>query len=181
MRYLGRKFLKPVVSKSNHRNLPPTRLQQALTPKVVIAGMTLRLECCIDVDGDVLAAKSTTLVFGNVDLKHVLALLNSNAMRFIYEQEYGGDKLQGGYLRVGPPQIERLPMPEIEPKNATKLTSLVDSMLTLHKRLAAEKLPQKREQLQREIDATDRQIDQLVYKLYGLIDDEIRIVEEATK
>jgi hypothetical protein len=34
---------------------------------------------------------------------------------------------------------------------------------------------------QREIDATDRQIDQLVYQLYGLTDDEIRIVEEATK
>jgi len=38
-----------------------------------------------------------------------------------------------------------------------------------------------RDGLQREIDATDRQIDQLVYQLYGLTDDEIRIVEEATK
>ena len=34
--------------------------------------------------------------------------------------------------------------------------------------------------IQRQIDATDRQIDQLVYELYGLTDDEIRIVEEAT-
>ena len=31
------------------------------------------------------------------------------------------------------------------------------------------------------IDATDRQIDQLVYELYGLTDDEIKIVEEATR
>ena len=31
------------------------------------------------------------------------------------------------------------------------------------------------------IDATDREIDQLVYELYGLTDDEIRIVEEATQ
>ena len=53
-------------------------------------------------------------------------------------------------------------------------------MLTLNKRLAAEQLPQRREQIQREIDATDRQIDQLVYQLYGLTDEEIRIVEEAT-
>ena len=35
--------------------------------------------------------------------------------------------------------------------------------------------------VQRQIDATDRQIDQLVYELYGLTDKEIRIVEEATK
>ncbi len=54
-------------------------------------------------------------------------------------------------------------------------------MRSLHKRLAAEQLPQRREQIQREIDATDRQIDQRVYQLYGLTDDEIRIVEEATR
>jgi len=34
--------------------------------------------------------------------------------------------------------------------------------------------------LQRQINTTDRQIDRLVYELYDLTDDEIRIVEEAT-
>ncbi len=38
----------------------------------------------------------------------------------------------------------------------------------------------KREQIQREIDATDRQIDSLVYQLYGLTEDEIKIIDEAT-
>jgi len=33
---------------------------------------------------------------------------------------------------------------------------------------------------EREVEPTDRQIDQLVYELYGLTDDEIKIVEEAT-
>ena len=33
----------------------------------------------------------------------------------------------------------------------------------------------------RPVDATDKQIDQLVYELYGLTDEEIKIVEEATK
>ena len=35
--------------------------------------------------------------------------------------------------------------------------------------------------VQRQIAATDNQIDRLVYELYGLTDDEIRIVEEATQ
>jgi hypothetical protein len=35
--------------------------------------------------------------------------------------------------------------------------------------------------LQRQIDATDGQIDRLVYDLYGLTEDEIRIVEESTR
>ncbi len=76
---------------------------------------------------------------------------------------------------------KRLPFPElVNEKLADRITALVSTMLFLQKRLSAEKLPQRREQIQREIDATDRQIDQLVYQLYGLTDDEIRIVEEAT-
>ena len=35
--------------------------------------------------------------------------------------------------------------------------------------------------LQREIEATDRQIDQLVYELYGLTEEEIKIVEDALR
>ncbi|HEX19269.1 MAG TPA: hypothetical protein ENG78_00360 [Acidiferrobacteraceae bacterium] len=34
--------------------------------------------------------------------------------------------------------------------------------------------------IQRQIDGNDRQVDQLVYELYGLTDEEIRIVEEST-
>jgi hypothetical protein len=37
-----------------------------------------------------------------------------------------------------------------------------------------------RKVIQRQIDATDTQIDRLVYELYGLSADEIRLVEEAT-
>jgi hypothetical protein len=36
------------------------------------------------------------------------------------------------------------------------------------------------ERLQRQIESTDRWINELVYELYGLTDEEIRIVEEAT-
>ena len=35
--------------------------------------------------------------------------------------------------------------------------------------------------IQRQIDATDKQIDQLVYELYSLTKEEIKIVEEATR
>lgn len=47
-------------------------------------------------------------------------------------------------------------------------------------RLAAETETHVKTALQRQIDATDRQIDQLVYELYGLTDDEIKLVEAAT-
>ena len=37
--------------------------------------------------------------------------------------------------------------------------------------------PQEKESLQREIESADGRIDRLVYDLYGLSEDEIRIVE----
>lgn len=57
---------------------------------------------------------------------------------------------------------------------------LVNRMLDLHKQLAATKNPNDTTRLQREVDATDRQIDQLVYELYGLTEEGIKIVEKAT-
>ena len=42
-------------------------------------------------------------------------------------------------------------------------------------------LPADKTAIGRQIEATDRQIHQLVYELYGLTSDEIKIVEEATR
>jgi len=57
-----------------------------------------------------------------------------------------------------------------------KLISLVERMLELHKRPTA-RLPQEKESLQREIESTDVMIDRLVYELYELSEEEVRIVE----
>ena len=59
------------------------------------------------------------------------------------------------------------------------MVNLVQTMLDLHKRLAAAKTAHEKTMLQRRITATDHQIDQLVYDLYGLTADEIRIVESC--
>ncbi len=58
------------------------------------------------------------------------------------------------------------------------MVSLVEQMLALHKSFAAAKSPQEKERLARQIEVTDRAIDALVYELYGLSEEEIRIVEE---
>ena len=60
------------------------------------------------------------------------------------------------------------------------MVTLVESMLLLNKQLTAANTDHEKTALRRQIDATDRQIDSLVYELYGLTDDEISIVEGAT-
>jgi hypothetical protein len=50
-------------------------------------------------------------------------------------------------------------------------------MLELHKQPAVMRSPLDKERVVREIESTYKAIDKLVYKMYGLTDDEIRIVE----
>jgi hypothetical protein len=64
---------------------------------------------------------------------------------------------------------------------STNLSELIECAMTLRKQMSERSLvPQHREQLQRQIDATDREIDRLVYELYGLTEEEIKIVEGGT-
>ena len=58
-----------------------------------------------------------------------------------------------------------------------RLVNQVEQMLALQKQLAAARTPQEQTALTRQIAATDTQIDRLVYDLYGLTEDEIKIVE----
>ncbi len=60
------------------------------------------------------------------------------------------------------------------------MVALVERMLDLHQRLGAVKTPHDKTLLQRQIAATDGEIDRLVYERYDLTAAEIAIVEDAT-
>jgi hypothetical protein len=53
-------------------------------------------------------------------------------------------------------------------------------MFDLQKKLPAARTPYDQESLQRQITATDAKIDRLVYELYDLTEEDVKIVEEAT-
>ena len=61
-----------------------------------------------------------------------------------------------------------------------QMVSLVERTLDLHQRLSAAAYPDDKTRLQRQIDVTDQEIDRLVYNLYDLTEEEIKIVEAAS-
>ena len=148
--------------------------------------MTLRLECAVDLQGDFIAGKSTTIVFPKSDLRYVVAILNSQVVQYFYSSVFGGNKLEGGYLRIGPPQISQIPIPPSDLSNPVdksrhdKLVLLVDKMLDLTPKMRAATTESEKDTLQNAITATDNEIDRLVYDLYGLTEDEIKLVEESS-
>ena len=59
-----------------------------------------------------------------------------------------------------------------------KLVALVDSMLELQKKHHEARMERERELYERQIKIVDAQIDRLVYDLYGLTEEEVKVVEE---
>ncbi|ODS29918.1 MAG: hypothetical protein SCARUB_04979, partial [Candidatus Scalindua rubra] len=117
------------------------------------------------------------------DIRYFLGLLNSTVMKFYYQAIVQQEGKLFPQIRIS--VLEALPMFTIdfsdptEHSNHEKMVKLVDRMLDLHKQLSKAKVPHDREVLQRQINATDRQIDQLVYELYELTEEEIHLIEET--
>jgi hypothetical protein len=111
--------------------------------------------------------------------EYVMGLLNSKLQNHAIQQMT--NKFRGGYFAVNKQALERLPYRPInfsDPADKArhdKMVLLVERMLELHKRNP--RTPQEQEMVKREIESTDRRIDALVYELYGLTEEEIRIVE----
>ena len=188
LRYLGNSFLRPIIPANRVNKLPIKRKEQAESKKIIVAGMSKILECSIDNIGSFLAGKSTSIIFSSsLDLRYLLSLLNSKLITFCYWNMFGGNKLQGGYYRIGPPQLRLLPVPTINFSNKhekaqhDKIVKLVDQMLDLNIEILNAKSEQSKSIIQRRIDAIDQQIDSLVYKLYDLTDAEINVVEKSVQ
>jgi type I restriction-modification system DNA methylase subunit len=114
---------------------------------------------------------------GIASLKYLQGILASRLINF-WCINYLADDMNKAYL-------ERIPIRTINFADPTdvarhdRMVSLVTQMLDLHARLAAEGVPHEKAALQRRIELTDRQIDALVYELYGLTAEEIAVVEGA--
>ncbi|MEA2045295.1 MAG: TaqI-like C-terminal specificity domain-containing protein [Euryarchaeota archaeon] len=118
-------------------------------------------------------------------IKYIIGILNSCLLAFWFDYKF--DKFQ----RVIFPQfkVNELSMFPIRPIDFSdpedvirhdQMVELVNRMLELNKKLAEANTGHEKTLLQRQIDATDRQIDRLVYELYDLTEEEVKIVEEAS-
>ena len=114
---------------------------------------------------------------------YLLGILNSTLVRAFwlshyYDQRITFPKIKGTFLK-------QLPIHTIDFSNPTekaqhdKLVALVDNMLELQKRNHETRMEQDKELYERQIKMVDTQIDRLVYDLYGLTEEEVKVVEES--
>ncbi len=104
-------------------------------------------------------------------LLHILGILLSTLGAWYLRNKFAiYDTLYPWYTKK---QLSAFPMKEKD----NRLISIVERMLELNRELPKAKTPDEKTRLERQITATDRQIDKLVYELYGLTEDEIKIME----
>ncbi|MFI5166433.1 MAG: Eco57I restriction-modification methylase domain-containing protein [Thermoanaerobaculales bacterium] len=131
-----------------------------------------------------MASGGFTLSFPNeleIKPEYVLGLLNSKLL--FWRLRTMSNLFRGGWITCTKQYFGELPIRYLslvsraERSRHDRMVERVDGMLALHTKLAAARTDHEKTVLQRQIDATDREIDILVYELYGLTDEEIKIVE----
>ena len=108
------------------------------------------------------------------NLKSLTAILNSYLIKFWLK--YKG-KMQGDNFQVDKEPLLELPLIHTSEKQNEELERLVDDMLDTLKKLELAKFENDKKFLAQRIEILDDQINAIVYALYGLSEEEIKIVE----
>jgi hypothetical protein len=136
-----------------------------------------RLVCGFDNRRNSAAMKTLQVIVSTEDntsdLIYLSGILASKMVNY-WCVNYLADDMNQSYLSMLPIRTIDFSNPN-EVEQHDRMVALVERMLDLHKRHP--QTPQDADRPQREIAATDAAIDKLVYELYGLTEEEVRIVE----
>ncbi|GAA8836633.1 class I SAM-dependent DNA methyltransferase [Helicobacter pylori] len=137
--------------------------------KIVYPCIMAKEPCFVYEEKGFYAPAPANIITGDkMEIKYITALLNSKCIYFAMRKFYMGGGIEGE-LKTN--NLEKIPIPKITPQNqklADKITDCAKQILE-----AKEKDPKANTQeLEKEIDA-------LVYQLYNLTDEEIKIIEDG--
>ncbi|HEG8541393.1 TPA: class I SAM-dependent DNA methyltransferase [Campylobacter coli] len=114
-------------------------------------------------------AEATSFILTGENLKYLIAFLNNDFVAFIFKTFYAGGNLGENGFRYKKAFLEKLPIPKINSKNqklADELINLVDEILKA-----------KEQDKNANTQELENKINSLVYKLYNLTEEEIKIIE----
>jgi hypothetical protein len=138
------------------------------SPKIIFAKLAKVCEAYIDADGEY-ASLNTTCFHSpgqGVSLNFIGAFCNSKLFMFLYRQLFGALRMRGGYFQFQAPQLRAIPLKPFSEEQQAPIIALVERILEA-----------KRDDAGADVSALDMEIDEHLYRLYGLTGDEREIVE----
>jgi len=154
-------------------------------PKIITPDLASSASYCYDAEGAYYFTGGAAGGYGiipkkSINPKYLLALLNSPLLDWAHHQT--STRFRGGYFSYESRFIKNLPIRIIDSKNFREkrlhddLVKLVDVMLDLRKQEQKAE-GHELEQLRRQIEKTDHEIDERVYELYGITEKERKLIE----
>ena len=149
-------------------------------PKLVTGRTVKRLSFALDNDR-FYTLDTTQILFpkAKIDLYGILGLINSKLINFYYTIKFQDSHMQGGYIRCYTNYLEKIPI--------IKDMALLNDVGILSKKITQKrkelldldgKKTDKSVMLETEIRDADDEIDKIVYELYGIDENEKKIIEE---
>ncbi|MBI2478336.1 MAG: N-6 DNA methylase [Planctomycetia bacterium] len=164
VRFMKRRFARPVLP-MNADVLSESKRTLFANPKIVIAGMSRRLEAAFDAGGLALGVQVYAVASFQDDARFLLGVLNSKLMSFLLRTRFPAKRLAGGYLAINKGQLAKLPIRFVDEADR-QAVSLRDRIIDII------------DGLERPTAESDEEIDRLVYQLYALTADEVETVEQ---
>ena len=137
--------------------------------KIVVARMTLALQAAIDTSQR-FVGKSTVIfdLDNSLNKYYLLALLNSKMINFWYCNYFENTHLSGGYIRFDIPYLKKIPVVVAEKAVQEQCILLVNQIHNV-----------KQQNPKANTAALEAEVDRLVYELYDLTEEEIKIIEAS--
>ena len=148
-------------------------------PKIVMARMTDKIRCALDLNDNYYCAKINLMISKNnnlTNLKTIIGILNSNLINYYYKETYRSLHKKGDALGFDIPSVEKIPIPLINDKN-NEIANIVDKINSITNSTDYFENIEK----QSAVKTYEKQIDNIVYKLYDLTEQEILTIDNSTK
>ena len=137
------------------------------TPCLFMTRMTSHCRVALAKKGETAGKVNVLHNFKKYDILFVLALLNSKLVNYYYRITNESKHLNGGALPFDTESVKVIPIPEASTTQQQEIESVVKQILS-----------KKQTVLTTDTLDLEQQIDELVYELYGLTEEEIAVIEQ---
>ena len=113
------------------------------------------------------------------DYKYILAIINSNLLKFFWKSKfYDSKKL---FPKIKKAYLDKIPIPELSSSNQKPFIELVDNIVNFKQKIIDSRTPKEEKLFKIQLSKTEDKLNNLIYELYNLTEDEINIIENEIK
>lgn len=171
----GRYLMKKVINYIDENDIKKD-ISKLYGEKIIVRQVGKNITATIDELKCVTPQSVYTIVPNDkLPIKYLLALLNSKLFNFIYQKKYRTKEI---FPRILLENLKSLPINVNNVKSQqSEIIKFVDQLLHLNKDKQNATLPNQLEMIENRITYAEDKINQIIYELYELTDDEIKIIE----